>query len=345
MNFSKRQVLKHSTGLLALSAIGLRAGPARSAVTEFRMIEAGGASGESIEKGYIEPFTAKTGIKVMRESPSSLGKLRGLVEAGESSVPLLELGSPELYQAVALDLVEPMDWETANPDPIFDEARHEFGFGYQYYSTVMAWAAGQKAPKTWAEFFDTEAFPGKRTVPDLPAYLLPMASLAAGGSIENVYPLDLDKAFEVLDRAKDSIAVWWQAGAQPPQLLKDGEVQYAISWSGRVAGAPGIEYSFDQGLLDLAYFSVPKGTDPELKKAAMGLIHEMSVAKNQAVAAEVISYTGASKGLEPLLPKDKIGEFPTTEANKSVQMFNDGKWWFENADEVEQRWQEFKLTL
>jgi len=77
----------------------------------------------------------------------------------------------------------------------------------------------------------------------------------------------------------------------------------------------------------------------------MGLIHEMSVAKNQAVAAEVISYTGASKELEPLLPKEKIGEFPTTQANKSVQMFNDGQWWFQNADEVEQRWQEFKLTL
>ncbi|WP_027134272.1 extracellular solute-binding protein [Geminicoccus roseus] len=345
MYLSKRQVLKSSAGLVALSAIGVKAGHAQGAVSEFRMIEAGGASGESIEKGYIVPFTEKTGTKVMRESPSGLGKLRAMVEAGDSSVPLLELSSPELYQAVALDLVEPIDWEAVAPDPIFPEAQHEFGFGYQYYSTVMAWGEDQKAPKTWKEFFDTEAFPGKRALPDYPAYILPMAALAAGGTPDDLYPLDLDQAFETLERVKDSVAVWWQAGAQPPQLLKDKEVQYAVAWSGRVAGAPGIGYSFDQGLLDLAYFVVPKGADPELKKAAMGLLHEMSVAKNQAVAAEVISYTGPSPQLEELLPQDRLGEFPTTSANKSVQMFNDAQWWFENADEVEQRWQEFKLTL
>jgi putative spermidine/putrescine transport system substrate-binding protein len=345
MIFTKRQLLKNSAGLVAVSALGLRAGPSRAAVSEFRMIEAGGASGESIEKGYIAPFTEKTGIKVLRESPSGLGKLRALVESGESSVPLLEVGSPELYQAVALDLVEPIDWDVVNPDPIFDEAKHEYGFGYQYYSTVMAWGEGQRAPKDWAEFFDPEALPGKRALPDYASYILPMAALAAGGSIENVYPIDLDKAFESLERIKDSVSVWWQAGAQPPQLLKDKEVQYAASWSGRVAGAPGIEFTYQQGLLDLAYFVVPKGVDPELKKAAMGLLHEMSVAKNQAVAADVISYTGPSPDLEKLLPQDRIGEFPTTTANKNVQMFNDGQWWYENADEVEQRWQEFKLTL
>ena len=35
-------------------------------VSEIRMIEAGGPSGESIEVGYIKPFTEKTGIRVVR---------------------------------------------------------------------------------------------------------------------------------------------------------------------------------------------------------------------------------------------------------------------------------------
>jgi putative spermidine/putrescine transport system substrate-binding protein len=209
----------------------------------------------------------------------------------------------------------------------------------------MAWRADVKAPKNWVEFWDTKAFPGKRTLPDYAAYCLAMAAMAGGVSMDKIYPIDLDRAFDKLNEIKGSVAVWWQAGAQPPQLLKDNEVQYAIAWSGRVAGAEGIEYTFNEGQLDLAYFVVPKGTPKELAQAAAGLLHEMSVAKNQAVAAEVISYTGNSPDLEPLLPKDKLDQFPTTAANKPGQMLSDAKWWFENADEIETRWQEFKLGL
>jgi putative spermidine/putrescine transport system substrate-binding protein len=182
-------------------------------------------------------------------------------------------------------------------------------------------------------------------LPDYAAYCLAMAALAGGVSMDKIYPIDLDRAFDKLNEIKGSVAVWWQAGAQPPQLLKDNEVQYAISWSGRVAGPPGISISFNQGQLDLAFFSVPKGTNPEEKAAAMGLLHEMSVPENQAVAANVISYTGSSPDLEPLLPQDRLAEFPTSAQNKKVQVLADAKWWFENADAVETRWQEFKLTL
>lgn len=59
----------------------------------------------------------------------------------------------------------------------------------------------------------------------------------------------------------------------------------------------------------------------------------------------MISYTGNSPDLEPLLPQDRLDEFPTTQANKQVQILPEPKWWFENADLVEERWQEFKLGL
>ncbi len=31
--------------------------------------------------------------------------------------------------------------------------------------------------------------------------------------------------------------VWWEAGAQPPQLLADGEVVMSTAWNGRIANA------------------------------------------------------------------------------------------------------------
>jgi putative spermidine/putrescine transport system substrate-binding protein len=314
-------------------------------ITELRMTEAGGPSGDSIEQGYLNPFTEASGVAVVRENPSGLGKLRAMVEAGAVTSVVLELSSPELEQAKALDLVEPLDWDAIDPLPMFEEAKDESGYGYQYYSTIMAWRDDAKAPQSWQDFWDVEAFPGKRALPDYAAYILPMALLADGVPVGELYPLDLDRAFESLDRIKDHVAVWWQAGAQPPQLLQDNEVQYAVAWSGRVAGQDGIAYSFQDGQLDIAFFVVPKGADPNQKELANGIFYEMSVPENQAVAADVVSYTGNSPDLEPLLPQDRLGEFPTTKANKDMQHLADARWWFENAEEVETRWQEFKLGL
>ncbi|MGO4836017.1 hypothetical protein AB4144_27620, partial [Rhizobiaceae sp. 2RAB30] len=95
----------------------------------------------------------------------------------------------------------------------------------------------------------------------------------------------------------------------------------------------------------LAFFAVPKGLAPERKAAVMKLLHEITVAKNNAAATEVITYSGPSKGLDALLPKEKLGALPTAEQNKSVQFMSDRMWWNEHADEVQLRWQEFKLGL
>src|SRR5206468_6725090 len=87
----RRFVGAAAVALPAISILG--AGRARAQSKEIRMIESGGKSGESIEVGYIEPLTRKTGIKVVRESPNPLGKLRALVESGQTDTVLYELGS------------------------------------------------------------------------------------------------------------------------------------------------------------------------------------------------------------------------------------------------------------
>ncbi len=343
---SRRTILKATAfaaipGGLALPGIARAQGQVR----EFRMVEAGGLSGDSIEAGYIRPFTARTGIRVIRENPNPLGKLRAMVESRSITAVLYELGSLSVAIANAANLIEPLDWTAINPEPMFEEAKLPHAFGYQYYSTIMAWRSDAKPLTSWADFWNVRDFPGKRTLPDNVTLAVPMALLADGVAPGALYPLDLRRAFRKLDQIKGSVSVWWAAGAQPPQLLKDNEVQYAASYSGRVAGQPGITISYAQGLLDLAYFVVPKGANPSEKAASMGLLHEMSVARNQAVAAEVIPYTGASPTLEALLPQARLGDFPTTSTNKAIQVLGNPEWWAQNRDAAERRWQEFKLGL
>mgnify|MGYP006286860747 FL=1 len=116
-------------GAASVPAFGILSGAARAQSKEIRMIESGGASGDSIEKGYIEPLFKKTGIKVVRESPSSLGKLRALVESGQTSTVLFELGSGVVVQARKLGLIEKIDWAAVAPAAMFPEAKNDYGFG------------------------------------------------------------------------------------------------------------------------------------------------------------------------------------------------------------------------
>jgi putative spermidine/putrescine transport system substrate-binding protein len=332
-------------GAASLPMINVLSGTARAQSKEIRMIESGGLSGDSIQAGYIEPLKAKTGINVVRESPSSLGKLRALVESGQTSTTLFELGSSVMVQAKKLGLIEKIDWAAVDPAPMYPEAKDDYGFGYQYFSTIMAWRSDAKAPKNFAEFFDTKAFPGKRCLPDYPHYLLPFACQAAGVPIDKLFPLDVDLAFKKLNEIKKDVSVWWKAGAQPPQLMKDNEVQYVICWSGRVVGDPAFGMSFEGGKADLSYFGIVKGSKPEDVKSAYKLMHEMSLPENQAKAATVISYTGPSPNIDPLLPQDKLSQFPSSSQNKKIQYFENAQWWADNGEAVNKKWEAFKLNL
>ena len=338
----KRRTLIAGASALPLVSI-IRPGIAQ--VRELRMIEAGGKSGESIEVGYGNPFTAKTGIKLVRESPGPLGKLRAMVESGKITAAMFELGSGTLLHAKSLNLIEKLDWAAINPQPMFPEAKNEYGFGYQYYSTGMAWRKGAKAPQNWADFFNTKDFPGKRAIPDYHQYAIPFALLAEGVPLDKLFPLDIDRGLKKLLSIRRDISVLWKAGAQAPQLLKDNEVQYSIAWSGRIVEEPTLEFSYSQAMADLSFICTIKGAPKAEQEAAAKLYYEMSVPENQAKAAAVIAYTGPSPNLDALLPKDKLHLYPTASANKAKQFVNNAEYWAQYGEEVNKKWEEFKLSL
>jgi len=74
-----------------------------------------------------------------------------------------------------------------------------------------------------ADFFNTKKFPGKRGLRKSPKANLEMALVADGVAAADVYDVlatseGVDRAFAKLDSIKDSV-VWWESGAQPPQLV------------------------------------------------------------------------------------------------------------------------------
>jgi putative spermidine/putrescine transport system substrate-binding protein len=339
----RRTLLSATVAIPASGILGSR--PSRAQARTIRMVEAGGRSGESVQAGYIDPFTRKTGIQLERSSPNPLGRLKAIVDDGARDTVLYELPGGSMHAAMTLGLLEPINWARVDPAAMFSEARNDFGFGHQFFSTVMSWRRGVRPPASWADFFNTRDFPGTRAIPEYPNLALPFALLASGVRPNDLFPLDVDAAIAKLTEIKDSVVVWWKSGESPPELMRRGSVDYAIAWSGRIAGEPLIDFTFVDGMLNLSYFTIVKHSTTEDQLAAWQFLHEASLAENQARAAAVISYTGPSPDLEPLLPRDRLDQYPTIKRNKDVQWFQNGDWWEANGAAVADKWERFLDSL
>ena len=143
-------------------------------------------------------------------------------------------------------LYEPIDWDAVGgKDQFIDAAVDDCGVGTIVWSTVLAYDGDKitdDPPQSWADFWDTEKYPGQaRACAGGPKYTLEFALMADGVAPAEVYevlrtPEGVDRAFAKLDEIKDDI-IWWEAGAQPPQLLASGEVVMTSAYNGRISAA------------------------------------------------------------------------------------------------------------
>ena len=312
-------------------------------VKELHIMSAGGEYGDSLDKCVHEPLLQSEGIKVIQETPGGYAKIAAQAKSGVIVNAATDGPTGDMYRQAAEGLLEPIDWAKLDPEPVFEEAKNENGFGASYYSTIMAWRSDAEAPQNFVDFFDTEKFPGKRALPDYPEFVLAFAAMGDGMTPEEMSKgLDLDRAFKTLERVKGDV-IWWQSGAQPAQLLKDNEVQYAIAWSGRVLGQEGVEATYNQGMLDISWWTVAKGITDEQRDMLYKWLRLQTNAEVQKCMIEFLPYPGPSPDLEKLVTADVLATFPTSAENKAVQWLMPGQWWYENAKEVEKRWNDFKL--
>jgi putative spermidine/putrescine transport system substrate-binding protein len=108
-----------------------------------------------------------------------------------------------------------------------------FGTVFGYDTSKLA-----EGPTSINDLFDLAKFPGKRGLQKNPTVNLEWALIADGVPAADVYktlatPEGVDRAFKKLDTIKSEI-VWWEAGAQAPQLLADGQVVMTSAWNGRL---------------------------------------------------------------------------------------------------------------
>src|SRR5262249_42738465 len=234
----RRYVLKMGVLTAATGTTALAPRVARAQAKQLVVCSWGGAYQEAQRKTMFQPFERETGIKVVEASPTDYGKLKAMVQSGNAEWDLVDVGDLNVIAGTKDNLLEPLDYQTIDTRDVFPQVVHKFGIGTIYYSTVLAYSTKKYAkgdhPKSWAQFWDVAKFPGPRTLRNNPLDNLEFALLADDVPLDKVYPLDVERAFRSMDRIKKHINVWWTTGAQPAQLLADGEVDLAASWNGRI---------------------------------------------------------------------------------------------------------------
>jgi putative spermidine/putrescine transport system substrate-binding protein len=342
-------VLVPCTSLLAADTI---------TVTSF-----GGAFSTSQIEAYQKPFSAKTGVKINAEVYNGgLAEVRAQVQSGNVTWDVVDLEKQDVTAACDEGLLEPIDWSTlpAAPDGTPAEkdfiggALHECGVATIVWTTIVAYDdtkfPGEK-PSKLADFFDVKKFPGMRAIGKRPVVALEFALMADGVAPQDVYKTlstktGVDRAFKKLDTIKKSL-IFWEAGAQPPQMLADGEVVMTTAYNGRIFNAQVKENKpfviiWDHQVYNWDFYTILKGT--KHKKTALEFIKFATGTKPLAAQASWISYGPVRKSSVPLISTYhgtdiQMGQhMPTAPDNFKNALETDNEWWADHQDELLKRY-------
>jgi putative spermidine/putrescine transport system substrate-binding protein len=316
---------------------------------ELVIVSWGGALNDAERTAYFKPFEEKFGVKINEVTPVDYAKLKAMVTSGNVEWDIVNADSDFVPRGIKEDLIQKLDFNVIDktdldPALITDYSVGAEMFAYAIAYNTEAYAAGSQ-PKSWKEFWDTTAFPGKRTLWKWPIGTLEIALLADGVKPEEMYPLDVDRALRSLDKIKSEVQVWWSTGSQPAQLLTDKEVVLGAAWNGRITSAQQqgakIDVEFKESILLGDSYVVPKGAPH--KDLAMQFIAFATRADTQAEFAKLIPYGPCNlKAFESLddTTKSWLASSPD---KRPDQLLIDVNWWAENFDSVNQKFNDWLL--
>jgi putative spermidine/putrescine transport system substrate-binding protein len=328
MPVSRRDLLAlgaSTAGLVSLSALGSMVGARRAmaAGTKMNLTSWGGAYQMSQINAYEKPYTKKTGIEFNNIEKSGNGP--ALITAQEQSgnvswdiVDILQADGERLFdQGLLQEIVFDKDLDKA---PDGTPASQDFtpgslsgdGKSGGYVSTISyntMFGYNKKAfpnggPQSIQDVYDFEKFPGKRGLEKIPAGNLEWALYAEGVAKDKIYdvlstPEGVNKAFKKLDEMKPH-ALWWSAGAQPPQMLAQGDVTIASAYNGRIfnaiaADGQPFDFIWDGGLYEWDGWCIPAGLPADRLKRAMDFLRFSTSTKSLVEQARYIAYSPARK--------------------------------------------------
>lgn len=349
--------------LIAAAVAAVMAGTASA--KDLVVVSWGGAYTASQQKAYHEPYmAANPGIKIVNDDSGSgsVAKLRAMNEAGNITWDLVDMVASDAITAcdegLAIEINHDKDLAVA---PDGTPASKDFGTNIVspcfiptiVYSTTFGYRTdkvGGNPPTSINDVFDLKKYPGKRALEKRPVNNLEWALLADGVASDKVYAMlatkqGVARAFTKLDTIKDQ-TIWWEKGAQTPQLLADGEVVIGSTYNGRLFSAieedkQPIAIMWDWQVFDLDGWIVPKGGKNQAD--VMKYLKFASDTQRLADQAKYISYGPARASSAPLVGKHaELGiemgpHMPTAPENSKNRLVYNFEFWADNQDDLNEQ--------
>ena len=335
-----------ATLLAPFGTFARRAQAAEAPITAFTF---GGVWKQSMITAFGKPFTDKTGIPVQYQDPYTWPKLRAMHDAGAQQIDIASVQGTEVIVAERIKMVTPIDWSVVDRsvlDP--QQLRNPNAIGGHALSFVMCYNKkkwpGDNHPKTWADFWDVDKFPGRRVMRRDENWTIEAALKADGVKDDAFYPLDVDRAFRSLDRIKPHVKAWYVDNSLAQQLMAQEEVDLLSIVNGRASESilnhhvpfeivwhEAICSGTGQGWLAPIGCPNPKG--------AMKFLDLVGRAEYQAVFSRLLYYGPQNPKAYDLLAPDIAKLLPTHPDNVKLAHMVNYDWWADNLAPVQRRFE------
>jgi putative spermidine/putrescine transport system substrate-binding protein len=316
-----------------------------------RICSYGGSYQESQRKAFFEPFADKFGVKIIEASGGDIAKVKAQVENRAYEWDVVDLETRHVARGEIENLLEPIDTNVVNLNGIDEKAIRRAAIGNIFWTTSLAYnkkGVGFKKPAlSWADFWNIRRFKGPRALQNQAPFNLEFALIADGVPMDEIYPIDVERAFKKMDEIKDNIAVWWENGAQQVQLLTSEEVHYSSAWNGRVnvaqeKGVP-LEIVWEGGCIDLDWWCIPKG-NPN-RDLAMKFIDFAISERHQAEQTEkYIAYGPTNLNAFKYISGKRAKQLPSYPENLKKQFAHDADYWGENLARLTEKWKMWMIS-
>jgi putative spermidine/putrescine transport system substrate-binding protein len=288
------------------------------------------------------------GIKFNEEETSEgMARVQAMVQAHNMTNDLVTVDTAEVLAACDSGILRRLDYaKIADRTGFLPGAALDCGMGLDVYGDVLAYNTTvlKDGPTSVLALFDTKRWPGKRGMQKVAANNLEWALMADGVPIDQVYKVlatkdGVDRAFRKLDTIKGDI-VWWEAGAQPPQLLASHEVVMSTAWNGRIQNpidqekAP-FKIVWDNQIIEYDMVSIPQGS-PHLDLAYKYLAYVAQPEVNGRLG-QFIPYGPVVIAAAKYIPSGTLAKLPTAPDHMKTSLVLDVEFWGDHGEDLTKR--------
>jgi putative spermidine/putrescine transport system substrate-binding protein len=353
LNARRRDLLR--TGGVALAVVtAAQIGVSHRAFGAEKVVirtTSGGTYGDAMEKAIYAPFTKATGI-VVEKTPVEMAPLIASAKQGQPLVDVIDTSEGLLETLSTNNVLTEIDYNRFKAFTVQDigtEAAMRTMVRRMVYARVLGYrkSAFSKtpAPRSWADFWDVQKFPGARALPGLGLATpdLEFALIADGVPAASLYPLDIPRALASYSKIRAHVQSFYGTDAISANLLSTGEIDLEPIANGRIQ--PMVDEGRDCALEWNQHMKVPSGYailqgTRNLDNAYRFIDFAMSP-EIQASFATLIPYGPVNSKAFKTIPEQFAEKLPTNPKWSDQGFTQDAQWWGMNLPQVTKAWNEW----